>query len=124
VFGNAADARAAADRRINVRAWIIAHNNQGALISLLQTPQINIGVLVAKGMELKLGNAKPTKISFLACNPQRCEGTITMDAAMTREAIAASGSPAAITFWKADGSPFTINIESIKGIGQAITALR
>jgi len=112
------------NQRVNLGAWIIAHNNQGALVSLLQTPQINVGVLVSKGMELKLGKAKPTRIGYIACNPQRCEGTMPMDEALIREAIASSNTPATITFWKADGSEFTINLQSIKGIDRAIAAVR
>lgn len=112
------------NQAVNVGAWIIAHNNQGTLVSLLQTPQINVGVLVSKGIELKIGNAKPTRISYTACNPQRCEGTVPMDEALIREADASSNGSAAITFWKADGYEFTINIQSIKGIDRAIAAVR
>lgn len=112
------------NQAVNVGTWIIAHNNQGTLVSLLQTPQINIGVLVSKGIELKIGNAKPTRISYTACNPQRCEGTVPMDEALIREAVASSNGSAAITFWKADGFEFTINIQSIKGIDRAIAAVR
>jgi invasion protein IalB len=112
------------NQAVNLGTWIIAHNNQGTLISLLQTPQINVGVLVSKGIELKLGNAKPIRISYTACNPQRCEGTVPMDEALIKEAVASSNGSAAITFWKADGFEFTINIQSIKGIDKAIAAVR
>jgi invasion protein IalB len=112
------------NQQITVGAWIIARNNQGGLVSLVQTPQINIGVLLIKGMELKLGKGKPHKIGYVACNPQRCEGTMPMDDAVIREAIASVNNPVAISFWKADGAEFTINIQSIKGIDKAIAAVR
>lgn len=112
------------NQRVTVGAWVIARNNQGGLISLVQTPQINIGVLLTKGIELKLGKGKPHKIGYVVCNPQRCEGTMPMDEATIREAIASVNNPAAISFWKADGAEFTLNIQSIKGIDKAIAAVR
>ena len=112
------------NQRINVGAWIIAHNNDGALLSVVQTPQIDIGVMIAKGVELKLGDGKPHKINYVDCNPQRCEATMPMDDAIIREMIAAANGPAAITFWKTDGADFTINIQSIKGIDKVIAAVR
>jgi hypothetical protein len=47
-----------------------------------------------------------------------------MDDAFIRELMAGANGPAAITFWKADGAEFTINIQSIKGIDKAIAAVR
>ena len=61
------------NQRINIGAWIIARNMDGALVSVVQTPQIDIGVLIGKGVELTIGNGKPHQINFHDCNPQRCE---------------------------------------------------
>jgi invasion protein IalB len=107
-----------------VGAWIIAHNNEGALLSLLQTPQIDTGVMIAKGVALKIGDGKPHQFSYVACNPQRCESTMPMEGTVIKEMIAGANSPAAITFWKADGADVTFNIQSIKGIDKAIAAVR
>ena len=112
------------NQRVTVGGWIIAHNNEGALLSLLQTPQIDIGVLIGKGVTLKIGDGRPRQINYVDCNPQRCEATMPMDDAFVRELIAGVNGPAAITFWKTDGADFTINIQSIKGIDKAIAAVR
>jgi uncharacterized protein (TIGR03790 family) len=112
------------NQRTNMGAWIIARNTDGALVSVVQTPQIDIGVLIGKGVELTIGNGKPHQINFLDCNPQRCEALMTMDETTVRESIAASNGSAVVKFWKTDGAEFTINIPSIKGIDQAIAAVR
>lgn len=111
-------------RPVNLGAWIITHNADGFLVSVLQTPQIDVGVLVAKGVELKLGEGKPHMMSYVACNPQRCEATMPMDDTVIRELMASANSSVAVTFWKADNAQFTINIQSIKGIDKAIAAVR
>ncbi len=112
------------NQNVEVGGWIIAHNNQGALLSVLQTPQINVGVLIAKGIELKLGNNRPHHINYVVCGPRRCEASLPMDEALIRESIAAANSAASITLWKSDGTAFTINIASIRGIDKAIAAVR
>ena len=112
------------NQRIPIGAWIIARNMDGALVSVVQTPQIDIGVLIGKGVELTIGNGKPHQINFHDCNPQRCEALMTMDEATVREALAASNGSAVVKFWKTDGAEFTININSIKGIDKALAAVR
>lgn len=112
------------NQQVPLGAWIIGRNNEGALVSIVQTPQINMGVLVNKGIELKLGNGNPQHINYVACNPQRCEGILAMSDAVTREILGGAGEPAAITFWKSDGDKFTITIQSIKGIDKAISAIK
>jgi invasion protein IalB len=112
------------NQRINLGAWIIARNNDGALVSVIQTPQIDIGVLIGKGVELTIGNGKPHQINFVNCNPQRCEALMTMDEATVRESVAASNGSPVVKFWKTDGAEFAINIQSIKGIDKAIAAVR
>jgi invasion protein IalB len=112
------------NQRINIGAWIIARNMDGALVSVVQTPQIDIGVLIGKGVELTIGNGKPHQINFHDCNPQRCEALMTMDEVTVREALAASNGSAVVKFWKTDGAEFTININSIKGIDKALAAVR
>ena len=53
------------NQRVTVGGWIIAHNNEGALLSLLQTPQIDVGVLIAKGVALKIGDGRPHQINYV-----------------------------------------------------------
>jgi invasion protein IalB len=103
-------------------AWIL-RSNEGALIALLQTHMLQVGnapagLLIAKGIELKLGNAAPRRISYLLCNAQGCEASATMDDAMVKEAMAASS--AVITIYSSNGTALNINIPSIKGIDKAI----
>jgi invasion protein IalB len=112
------------NQRINLGAWVIGRNNEGQLLTLVQTPQIDVGVLVGKGVELKFGEGKPRKINIVACNPRLCESTLTMDDAAIKEATGAANGTAVITFWKADGAEFNINLASIKGIDKAIAAVR
>jgi invasion protein IalB len=112
------------NQRVTLGAWVIGHNNEGALVSVLQTPQIDVGVLVDKGVELKIGESKPRKMNTVACNPRLCESSMPMDDAAIKEAFADTNGGASVTFWKDDGAPVTINIASIKGIDKAIKALR
>jgi invasion protein IalB len=112
------------NQRVTLGAWVIGHNNEGALMSVIQTPQIDIGVLVNRGVEFKLGEGKPRKLSFAACNPRLCESSMPMDDATIKEVMADANGAASVTFWKADGNAFTINLASIKGIDKAISALR
>jgi invasion protein IalB len=112
------------NQQVPLGAWMIGRNNEGALLSIVQTPQLNVGVLISKGIEIKLGNANPQTISYSACNPQRCEGVLTMNEAVIREMSSAANEPAVISFWKADGDKFGITIPSIKGIDRVIFAIK
>ena len=109
------------NRRQPLGAWILGKNNDGVLTSVLQTPQIQTGVLIQKGIEFKLGNAAPRKLSYVVCAAQRCEATIQMDAAMVKDALAAAN--ATITIFAANGNDVNFNIPSIKGIDKAIAAI-
>jgi invasion protein IalB len=53
-----------------------------SLAAATKTTQIDIGILVAKGADLKLGNGKSYKLNFVDCNPRRCESTLAMDDAV------------------------------------------
>jgi invasion protein IalB len=102
-------------------AWVLGKNNDGVLMSVLQTPQIQAGVLIQKGVDFKLGNAAPRKLSYVACTAQRCETSVQMDAAMVKDALAAAN--ATITIYAANGRDVTLNIPSIKGVDKAIAAI-
>src|SRR5262249_8315248 len=86
------------NQRINIGSWIISRDAAGALVSVVQTLQIDIGVLIGKDVELTIGNGKPPQINFQACNPQRCEASMTMDEATIRESLAASNGSAVVKF--------------------------
>jgi invasion protein IalB len=112
------------NKRFTVGGRIIAYNNEGAPLLLLQTPQIDVGVLIAKGVTLKIGGGRPHQINYVDCNPQRCEATTPMEGMFIRELMTGANGPATITFWKTDGADVTMNIQSIKGIDKAIAAIR
>ena len=112
------------NQRITLGGWVIGRNNQNALVSVLQTPQTDMGVLIPKGVELTVGKGKPRQISYVNCNPRRCEALMPVDDATAREWMAASDASATVKFWKADGGEFAINIQSIKGLDKAISAVR
>jgi invasion protein IalB len=109
---------------VTLGAWSILHNREGLLVSVVQTTQIDIGVLIAKGVELKLGNGKSYKLSYVDCNPKFCESTLAMDEAVIREVVAGANDRASVTLWKTDGTEASITFNSIKGIDKAIAAVR
>jgi invasion protein IalB len=109
---------------VNLGTWLILHNKEGALVSVVQTPQVDMGVLISKGVELKIGDGKPRKMSYFDCTPQHCESTLAMDDATIKEVVAAANSGLVVTFWKADDTVATIALPSIKGVDKAIAAVR
>jgi invasion protein IalB len=111
------------NQRITVGNWIIGRNTEGGLVSVVQTPQLDVGILITSGVEIKLGDGKPRKINFIACNPRLCESSMPMDDATIKETIAAANGAATISFRKGDGAAVTINLGSIKGIDKAIAAV-
>jgi invasion protein IalB len=111
-------------RIITLGTWSILHNREGHLVSVLQTTQVDIGILIAKGVELKLGNGKSYKLSYVDCNPKLCESTLAMDEAVIREVVAGANERVSVTLWKTDGTEASITTASIKGIDKAIAAVR
>ena len=109
---------------VTLGTWSILHNKEGLLVSVVQTTQIDIGVLIAKGVELKLGNGKSYRLNFVDCNPRRCESTLAMDDAVIKEVVAAANDRVSVTLWKTDGTEASITVASIKGIDKAIAAVR
>ena len=112
------------NQRVTLGAWSILHNREGLLVSVVQITQIDIGVLIAKGVELKLGNGKSYKLSYVDCNPKLCESTLAMDEAVIREVVAGANDRTSVTLWKTDGTEASITFNSIKGIDKAIAAVR
>jgi invasion protein IalB len=88
---------------------------------VLQTPQLQAGVLIQKGVDLKLGAAAPRKLNYVTCASRGCESSAPLDAAMIRDATAAAN--ATITIHAANGREVTINLPSLKGFDKAIAAI-
>jgi invasion protein IalB len=114
------------NRRQVLGAWLIGRNNEGTLFTVLQTPMFrtqasSAGILIRKGVELKLGDGAARKLAYSACEPQRCEAATPMDDEMVREVL---GAPSAtITVYNKDGTALNINVPSIKGIDKALAAV-
>ena len=98
-------------------AWVIGRNNDGALVSVMQTPT---GVQITKGVELKFGQGAPRAMPFETCESQRCQASISMDDSMVKEALASVQATATIV--AVDGRSVNFNIPT-KGIDKAIQAV-
>ena len=112
------------NQQVTLGAWLILHNREGLLVSLVQTTQIDIGVLIAKGVELKLGNGRSYKLSYVDCSPKLCESTLAMDEVVIKELVAGANDRVSVTLWKTDGAEASITLASIKGVDKAIAAVR
>jgi invasion protein IalB len=98
-------------------AWVIGRDNQGVLRTVMQTPT---GVLIANGVELKLGKAPIRTIPYTACEPQRCQASMAMDDAMVKDAMASQEAVATIV--AIDGRGINFNMP-IKGIDKVFAAI-
>lgn len=108
-------------RRQVLGAWVIRRNDEGVLQTLLYTPQIQPGIQIQKGVDLKLGAAAPRKLSYVACSPRQCEASVAMDANMVRDALAAAN--ATITIYASNGKDLNLNLASLKGIDKVISTI-
>jgi len=102
-----------------VFVWLIARNQAGALLTVAQIPT---GVLIQKGVELKVGNGKARTLSYNACTTQNCEASITMDDAFNKELIAGQTAEVTATIYATSGQAINFNFP-IKGIDKAIGAI-
>jgi invasion protein IalB len=112
------------DQRRTLGRWIIAKDVKGVLMAVLQTPMFqtksgSTGVSIKKGVEFTLGHAPKRQLSYVTCEPQRCEASVAMDAQMIKDAIGAAS--ASIAIFGKDGTRLTINVPSIKGIDKAVS---
>ena len=108
-------------QRRPIVTWVMGRNPEGALMTVLQTPQTQIGLQIQKGVELKLGNGAVRKLNYVVCNQARCESSLQMDDALMREIMAAPS--AVVTIYQADGQPITINLPAITGADKALAAV-
>ena len=102
-----------------VFVWLIARNTTGALLTVAQIPT---GVLVQKGVELKVGNGKVHTLSYNACTAQNCEASITMDDAFNKELIAGQTAEVTATIYAVSGQAINFKFP-IKGIDKAIGSI-
>lgn len=69
-----------------VFAWTVGHDEGNRMTSVLQTPT---GVLIAPGVEVRLGKAAVRKAAYAMCDNGRCTATLPVDAALVRDINAA-----------------------------------
>jgi invasion protein IalB len=105
------------NRRQVVMTWIFGHTPEGALTTVLRTPT---GVLLQRGVDLKLGEAAPRKLTYVNCDTQQCEATIPMDNAFVKDASAAQSAAAVIV--AKTGQTITVTLP-IAGFDKAVAAV-
>ena len=98
-------------------AWIVGRDSKGVLRTVMQTPT---GVLIQKGVELKLGKEHAIKIDYTACMPQQCQASIVMNQAMVKQAAASS--EAVATIYAANGRAINFKM-SINGIDKMLASI-
>jgi invasion protein IalB len=97
--------------------WLVGRNNEGALLTVMRTVT---GVLLQKGVELKLGNAAVRRLNYVKCDPIQCEAALPMDAAMVKDFSAAG--EAVATVYATDGRAITFTMP-IKGADRAVASI-
>lgn len=96
----------------------LTRGKDGAVEAVMQTPT---GVLVKKGVELKIGDKVEGKLDYLACVPQNCEATATLDEALRKKLSATK--EVAVLLHSRDGREIQFKFP-IEGIDKAMAALR
>ena len=105
------------ERNQVIFTWLLGRNAEGALVSVMQVPT---GILIQRGVEFKIGNGAMKKLNFVMCDSQRCEASIQMDDALTKEMAAAQ--TAVATIFTPDGKGINFNMNP-KGIDKAIGSI-
>jgi len=97
--------------------WEIGRGADGRIRASLQTPT---GVMVQKGVDLKVGEARVGKFDYAACVPQNCEAGGAMDGTQIKKMAAAS--EMTITIHARDGRDVNFKFP-MKGLDKAMTAV-
>jgi invasion protein IalB len=100
-----------------VFTWTVAMDDHKQLVAVLQTPT---GVVIAPGVELKVGKSPAQKIPFASCDPGRCIATAPVDANLVREMTTSPTAEAIIQ--GSQGNTVQFNIQ-MKGFDRAYAAL-
>jgi invasion protein IalB len=100
-----------------VFTWTVALDDRRQLIAIMQTPT---GVVIAPGVELRVGKLPSQKIPFASCDPGRCIATMTVDANLLREMTTSPTAEAVIQ--GSQGNTVQFNIQ-LKGFDRAYAVL-
>jgi invasion protein IalB len=100
-----------------VFTWTVALDDRKQLVAIMQTPT---GVVIAPGVELRVGKSPSQKIPFASCDPGRCIATTTVDANLLREMTTSPTAEAVIQ--GSQGNTVQFNIQ-LKGFDRAYAVL-
>ena len=98
--------------------WEIGRTTDGKIEALMQTPT---GVMVQKGVDLKVDDAKVGKLSYAACVPQNCEADGALDDPLIKKIVSAA--EMVVTIHAKDGRDVNFKFP-LKGIDKAMAAVR
>jgi invasion protein IalB len=101
-----------------VFTWTVGLDEKKQLMAVMQTPT---GVVIAPGIELKIGKLAPQKIAFTSCEPGRCVATLPVDANLLREMTTSPTAEAIIQGVQGNAVQFNIQM---KGFDRAYAALK
>lgn len=96
-----------------VFTWIVGMQD-GKPMSGISVPS---GVMIAPGVQVKIGEKEPRTYSFLLCQPDHCEALMPLDESVTKALLAASS--AEFTVIAVNGSPVKFNA-GLKGIEESL----
>jgi invasion protein IalB len=97
--------------------WTVTSNASKQFVTIMQTPT---GVVIAPGVELRVGQAPTRKIPFATCETGRCVATLTMDTALLCDMAASATAEA--TIQGSQGNTVQFNIQ-MKGFDRAYSFL-
>ncbi len=100
-----------------VFTWLIG-NRDGKLAAVVSMPP---GVMIAPGVELKIGEKDEKKLRYTACLPDHCEAVVPMDEATVKALASAGKAEASVVAVNGNTVSFKINL---KGFEQALTDVR
>jgi invasion protein IalB len=124
--------------RVNARngqplfIWMIGLDKDKKLASVIRIPAgmalknsktgaISVGLLVSKGVDLKLNN-NVHHLDYSTCAPQWCEAFAPMDESFVQDAQTAAD--AGVTLYAASGAAVNYSALAIKGIEKVFTYVR
>jgi invasion protein IalB len=100
-----------------VFTWLIG-NHEGKLASVLSMPP---GVLIAPGVQLKIGDKEEKKLHYSACLSDHCEAVVPMDDATVKSMSSAGTAEASIVAVNGEKVNFKVNL---KGFEKALADVR
>lgn len=99
-----------------VFTWVLGAQD-GKLLSVLSTPT---GVLIAPGLQLKVGDKEIAKVGYTLCQPDRCQAIVPMDDTVIAALRDAVTSEVSIFATNGNGLKFNVNM---KGFDKALAAV-